>query len=134
MNLYFGLQSYQHRSLNLSAQQAINCYLEKAPEGSKTEYASVQSYGTADWTTIGNGALRGGITVNGVPWVVSGQELYSVSATGGGTLRGAIPGSAEVDMTSDGTNVLVAAANVGYLWDGATLAQVADVDFPGVSV
>lgn len=134
MQINFGLMSYEHRSLNLSAQRSINQYLEKAPEGSKTQWACVQSYGIADWATIGNGPMRGGLIVNGVPWVVSGQQLYSVSSAGVGTLKGAIPGSAAVDMTSDGTNVLVAAANVGYLWNGSALAAIADLDFPGVSV
>lgn len=132
--LYFGLQTYQHRSLPLSAQRAINCYLEKAPEGSKTEFANVQMQGTSDWTTVGNGPMRGGIVVNGTPWVVSGQELYTVASTGTGTLKGSIPGSNLVDMTSDGTNVLIANAGVGYLWNGSALAAIADLDFPGVAV
>lgn len=134
MQLQFGLQSYTHRSLPLSAQRAINCYLEKAPEGSKTQYAVVPSYGIESFGTVGDGLMRGGLVVNGVPWVVSGEAAYTVSSAGVGTLKGAVPGSGPVDMTSDGTNVLFAAANVGYLWNGSALAAIADGDFPGVSV
>lgn len=134
MQVQFGLQSYQHRSLNLSAQQSINCYLEQAPEGSKTKFASVACYGIASLGTVGAGPFRGGLVVNNVPWVVSGQTLYTVSSSGVGTSKGTIPGSNLVDITSDGTNVLVAADGEGYLWNGSALAVVADADFPGVSV
>ncbi len=134
MDLQFGLQSYQHRSLTLSAQRSVNQYLEKAPEGSKTQYANVQSYGIADWTTAGDGPMRGGLVVNGVPWVVSGTTAYTISSAGVATSKGTIPGSVSVDITSDGTNVLFAADNEGYLWNGSALAVIADADFPGVAV
>lgn len=134
MELQFGLQSYAHRSLPLSAQRSINQYLEKAPEGSKTQYANVQMHGIASFGTVGAGLMRGGLMVNGVPWVVSGEAAYTVDSSGVGTLKGAIPGSGLVDITSDGTNVLFAADEAGYLWNGSALALVADIDFAGAKV
>lgn len=134
MELQFGIQSYRHRSLNLSAQQCVNCYLEKAPEGAKVQYVNVASHGIATFGTVGNGLMRGGLVVNNVPWVVSGEAVYTVDSSGAGTLKGAIPGSGPVDITSDGTNVLFAAGNAGYLWNGSALAAVADGDFPGAAV
>lgn len=131
MEIPFGVQSYQHRSLPLSAQRMVNCYLEAAPPGSKVAAANVQSYGVAPWTTIGNGPLRGGLVVNGVPYVVSGGSLYRVNSSGDGASLGVIPGLGRVDMTSDGTHVLVVANGFGYLYNGLTLTQVADTDFPG---
>jgi hypothetical protein len=76
------------------------------------------------------------LVVNNVPYVVSGQSLYRVGSNGAGTLlgtAGTIAGFNEVDLTSDGTNVLVITNPTGYLWNGSALATVADVDFPAAA-
>lgn len=134
MQLSFGIQSYQHRSLPLSAQRAINCYIEKQPEGSKSPFANVQAHGIASFGTVGTGPFRGGLVVNGIPWVVSANTLYTVDSSGVGTSKGTIPGSSNVDMTSDGTNVLVGVDDSGYLWNASAVVKITDADFPGVSV
>ena len=134
MQLQFGVQSYQHRSLPVSAQRMVNCYLEQPPQAGKQSSPVVQSYGIEEWTTVGEGPLRGGLIVNNVPYIVSGNQLYRLQSTGASSSLGSIPGQSPVDMTSDGTNVLVVAAPVGHLYNGFTLAPIADTDFPGAQV
>lgn len=130
MDVAFGQQSYQHRSLPLSAQRMVNCYVEKPPEGSKGFLPNLQSYGIVNWKTIGTGPMRGGHVVDGVPYVVSGTYLYRVELERS-IILGVIPGGDIVDITSDGTNVLVVTSRKTYLWNGFVFSEVTDVDFPG---
>jgi hypothetical protein len=133
MLVRFGTGSYQHRSLPLSAQQMVNCYLEVAPPGAKTPVAVVSSYGIEDWATVGNGPIRGGVVINGVPFVVSGSKLYRLGASGTSTELGTIPGVDNVSIAGDGANVAVAAGGWLYLYNGSTVSPISDGDFPGAS-
>lgn len=127
----FGLQAYQHESLPLSAQRMVNCYLEPAPPAAKTPAAVVPSFGIEDYLTVGNGPMRGGENVNNTLYIVSGQQLYSVTATGVITALGAIPGTGPVFIDGDGSHVMVTVNGPSYLWNGATTTQITDPDFPG---
>ena len=127
----FGLQSYQHASLPVSAQQMVNSYLEPAPPGSKTPYVVVCCFGIKDYLRFGTGPMRGGIVVNKTFYVVSGTQLYSVSDIGLVTALGTIPGGGPVFMDGDGSHVMVTVNGPAYLWDGAVTSQISDPDFPG---
>jgi hypothetical protein len=133
MRIPFGTQSYMHRSRQLSAQRMVNCYLEAVPSG-KTAAAVVSSFGLADFSEVGTGPLRGALVVNDRLFVVSGSSLYSVASTGTGTSLGTIPNSDRVSMASDGTNVVIVTGGLGYIYNGSSVAIIADVDFPGASV
>lgn len=130
MDLRFGFQSYQHVSRPIAAQRMINCYLEATPPGSKTQAAVVPSFGIRSWVNVGTGVMRGGRVINGIPYVVAGTGLYRVAANGTSTLLGTIPNSDVVSIAGDGTNILVISVGEGYLWNGASVSAVADVDFP----
>lgn len=125
----FGVQSYQHSSLPLSAQRSVNAYLEPAPPAAKTAAAVVPAFGIKPYLTVGNGPLRGGLLVNTIIYVVSGATLYSVAA---GVVKklGSIPGMQRVFMASDGSHLMVVSTGAAYIWDGVTLASVGG-DFPG---
>ena len=127
----FGIHSYQHRSRSLSAQRMLNCYLEQAPPSAKTLAAVVSSFGISSFTTAGNGPIRGGLVVNGTLFVVSGNGLYRISSAGTATSLGTTPNTDRVFMAGDGINVLVVTQGDGYVYDGSTVAQITDADFPG---
>jgi hypothetical protein len=134
VDINFGIQSYAHRSLPLSAQRMVNCYLEKAPDGAKSPYAVVPSFGITAGLAVGGGPFRGSCVANQVLYVVSGSKLFRVtSSTSLPVELGAIPGLGRVVVITDGTNVLVLSDGKGYLWNGFTLSQVADTDFPTTS-
>lgn len=138
MLIRFGTGSYQHRSLPLSAQRMVNCYLEIAPPAAKSPVSVVSSYGIAPWSTLGadataGGAIRGGTVVNGYPYVVAGNALYRLNADRTGTNLGAIATSDLVTVAGDGTNIAVASAGNLYLYNGSTVSLVSDPDFPGAS-
>lgn len=133
MIIPFGIQSYTHRSKPLSVQRMLNCYLETAPQAAKTPTAVVPAFGILSYTTCGNGPMRGGIEMGGLLWVVSGQELYSINGVGVATLRGSVPHADRVFMVEDGTNIFIATNGYGYVYNGTTVVQVTDADFPGSS-
>jgi len=127
----FGLQSYQHISLPLSAQRMVNSYLETAPPAAKTAAAVLGCFGIRDYLTVGDGPLRGGVLVNTLGYVVSGSALYSITPAGVVAKLGVIPGAGPVFMASDGSHLMVTANGPAMLWDGKSLTQITDPDFPG---
>jgi hypothetical protein len=131
MRLQFGLEAYQHRSKPVAAQRLVNCWLEKSPVGAKNPVALIGSYGIADFTTAGTGYLRGGLVVKNVACVVSGTGLYRISSGGTATLLGTVPNLDRVSMAGDGTNIMIVTGGDGYVWNGTTVAQITDPDFPG---
>lgn len=134
MLLRFGTGSYQSRSLPLSSQQMVNCYLEVAPPGAKTPVAVISSYGISPHGAVGAGPVRGGTVVNGSPFVVAGNGLYRLSADKTSVLLGSIPdGDSLVPVAGDGTNIAVAAGGGLYIYNGSTVTPVTDPDFPGAS-
>lgn len=131
MRLQFGLESYQHRSRPIAAQRLINCFLEKSPVGAKNPVALIGSYGIANFATPGNGPMRGGLVVKNTAYVVSGNALYRVDATNASALLGTVPNLDRVSMAGDGTNIMIVTGGDGYVWNGSTVAQITDPDFPG---
>lgn len=133
MRIPFGTQSYRHISLPLSAQRMVNCYLEPAPPHAKTFAAVIAACGVATLATVGAGPLRGALRKRGQTFIVSGTELYRVAANGSSTLLGTVGGTGRVFMCGDETNILVVvpATEAGYYYNGTTVAQVTDPDWPG---
>lgn len=132
MRIAFGTNSYQSRSLPLSAQRMVNCYLEPAPPLAKTFAAVPQSYGIASRGTVGTGPFRGGVVINGVPYVVSGSKLYSIDSNLEATELGTMPGGGYVDMAGDETHVMLVTGGSGYYWNGSTLQLISDPDLPPI--
>lgn len=132
MRIPFGTQSYRHSSRPLSAQRMVNCYLEPAPPHAKTFAAVISSFGVANWmATVGS--FRGGKVVRGALFIVAGEGLYRVSSVGTPTLLGSVPGSAYVFVEGDETNIMVVepASERGWYWNGTTVAEITDPDWPG---
>lgn len=131
MQIVFGLQSYQHASLPLSSQRMLNAYLEPAPPNAKTSAAVVPSFGIKPLLNVGTGPIRGGFYLNGIAYVVSGVALYSIDISLKPLNLGVIPGGSPVFMEHDGHHLMIVSAGSGYLWDGSTLSEITDPNFPG---
>ena len=132
IDVTFGITSYTHDSLPLSAQRCINAYAETQPSSAKSRIAVRGSPGLRDFATAGSGPIRGGIEMNEVVYVVSGSELYSIDSTGTETLLGTgITGIDPVSMDGNGFEVVITNGVNGfsYLLSTATLAQISDPDF-----
>lgn len=131
MKIPFATNSYKSPSLPVSAQRLVNMYAEKQPPDAKTDVAVFGCPGIIAFATCGTGPVRGAHKMGGVAYVVSGQRLYSVSATGVATdLGGAVSGTSPVTMDDNGTQLVITNGTNGYLYSvilGFTL--ITDVDF-----
>lgn len=133
MQIQFGVGTYKHRSLPLSAQRMVNCYLEPAAPKSKTLAAVIAAYGTRTWGTAGSAGqpCRGGKVINGVPYAVIGPALYSFSSSGTATLLGTVSGSGSVIIAGDGVKMMIVTDSTDYFYNGTTVAAISDTDYPG---
>lgn len=132
--LQIGRQTGNHASTAVSIERLVNGYLEQAPQGKETAPV-VGTPGLVLETTCGLGPVRAmQESANGeLYYVVSGNELYSVDSLSVATLLGGGLPSGLVTMDVDGTNVVISAGGQVWVWDGATFAQVTDLDLPTVS-
>jgi hypothetical protein len=123
--------AYRARSLNVSAQRAVNCYLEAGADGAPV--ALLGTPGTALKATLGSGPIRGGIFAGGYSWFVSGNTVYRLSSEYASTNCGTIAtSSGNVSLSANDTQILIVDGVYGYIIDMATavVAQINDPDFP----
>lgn len=127
----FAIQAYQHRARPISAQQVVNLYAEKAPRDEKTPVVLLGTPGLALFSVASAGPLRGEHVMNEVLFVVSGTEVYRVDANGVASLLGTIAGEGPAKMADNGTQLAIVSGEKGYIYDGMSLVQITDPDFPG---
>lgn len=124
---------YESDSLPISAQECVNFYpnIAQAPVlNQETLYgtAGLEEVANADSLT-GN---RGAHEMNGVPYFVIAERLYSMAADFTLTFIGNIAGTARVSIADNGTQMLVLVPNGnGYIYNHVTdtFAQITDSDF-----
>lgn len=125
MNINFATQSYQSKSLPLSAQRMVNAYVEREPSDAKSQIAVFSAPGMSLFATCGIGPVRGMWSMGGLLYVVSGQILYSVTSAGVvTTLGGAVTGTGPVAMTDNGTQLLILNGVHGYIYTVANGFQI----------
>lgn len=138
MKIPFATNSYQARSLPLSAQRVVNLFAEAAPADARSPVVLYGTPGLKLFGTVGAGPIRGLHVMGTTLYVVSGDHLYSVSSTGTGTDLGKIAGrertTGPVYMADNGRQlVAVQTDGKGTVYDGTTLTAITDPDFPRVS-
>ena len=111
----------------------VNLFPEIVPDGGETGGFLNRAPGLDLLVTVGTGPIRGLWTFNGVAYVVSGTELYSLTTGYVATLRGTVAGTGPVSMSDNGTQLFIAANGPSYIYNNTTgvFAQITDVDFPG---
>lgn len=125
--------SYTAKSVNAARNRMVNLYPESILEGGKETGFLTQCPGLLLLAEIGVGPIRGSWQFGGVGYVVSGNELYSITTEWAATLLGTISGTGPVSMSDNGIQLFVAANPDGYIYNAntATFAQITDPDFPG---
>jgi len=126
---------YQSDSLPLSAQECLNCYVNIPDAPALNDRSLFSMPGLTQVATAGATsayACRGQWVMNGVPYFVLGDKLYSVSS--GGTLSaslGTIAGTGRVWMSDNGTQLcILIPGSTGYIYTtGGGLVTISDVDF-----
>lgn len=120
------------RSGAVSLASLVNLYLEPNPQGAKSQFTLYGTPGLDLWTTVGSGPIRGIERMGSALYVVSGEELYHVSATGVATYVGAIAGSGNVHTTNNGIHVAIAVTG-GNLYAANTTDGVLSLGLTGVN-
>ena len=127
--------SYVARSINAADNRMVNLFAEAIPDGSGGKEAGflLRCPGLRLLATVGTGPIRGLWVTNGVAYVVSGSEFYSLSTSYTATLLGTVSGTGPVSMADNGTQIFIACNPLSYIYNVSTLvfAQITDVDFPG---
>ena len=114
-----------------------NCYLEPQAEGSgkRSTYVIVPTPGMTLRVQPSSGQnIRGAFSRAGVQdgllFIVAGSTLYSIDTSWTATACGTILGAGRVLMDALGANLVLLGSGNLYQWDGTTLTQVVDPDFP----
>ena len=106
--IVFGMQSYESRSLPLSAQRMLNCCLESQPQGTKSQVPIFGAPGLTEFAALPTFPVRGLWNYNGNMWAVSGDSLYRLNSAGGFKKIGSgIGGTAPVQMADNGVQIIV---------------------------
>ena len=113
----------------------VNLFAEAIPDGSGGKEAGflLRCPGLRLVATVGGGPIRGLWVTNGVAYVVSGGEFYSLTTSWTATLLGTVSGTGPVSMADNGTQIFIACNPLSYIYNTSTavFAQITDPDFPG---
>jgi hypothetical protein len=135
MRLEIATGSYESDSLPLSAQRCINWEPVIPQASALSDRALFDVRGIREKTLTGatiSGFNRGSAVVDGVPYHINGQNLYSVSSAGVVTDHGEIVGTKRVSLATNGRYlVIVVPGSRSYVFDNtdSSLTQITDLDF-----
>lgn len=124
-------QSSESRSKAYAAEKIRNFYAEIGSSGAKSPLNLFGRPGLTEFTTVGDGPIRGIHTMEGVPFVVSGTDVFRFNSTGVVVNLGTIGGTDVVDMADNGTEVCIVTEDKGFIvtTTASSAAQITDVDF-----
>lgn len=132
MRINLPVSSYTLRSAPASCSRVVNCFAEVLPPGAKSPVILVRAPGVTEFLSIGNGPIRGLHSAFGDLFVVTGNEIYRLTASGAQTPLGTIPGTGPVSMAHNIDHVVIVAEPNAYYTDGTTVdgaTQITDPDF-----
>lgn len=134
MRLQIALNDARGRSTTLTAERLVNMFAEKAPDGAENTAITHGVPGLVTLCEVGTGPIRGMKMVGETMFVVSGQELYSISEDGTASAAlGTIPRSSPVSMATDGDILVIVNNPEGFTWTVSTGAfeQITDAAYTG---
>ena len=120
-------QSYNHSDLPLSAQVTSNWFPEINNE--TTRNVTLQPFpGATLFATVGTGDDRGMTEWNGTIYKVTGDSLYSVSASGSSNKIGAIYGTGRCTFPASSYFLVIVSSGRVYRYNGNVLTENTDSD------
>ena len=133
MKFQFVGGAYTSRSLDASAQQTINLFLEKDPESDNGMILYGCPGSITEVTLAAAAVVRQAFTYDNVCYFVSGNKFYSMTTGNSVTERGTLTTSTGyVSIQTNGLILLIVDGTDGYTYTIATttFATIADPDFP----
>lgn len=132
MRIPFVGQSYTARSIDADNQRTLNCYLEM---DNNSPRAAVALYGTPGLEfigTISNGPIRAMLREKSVIYVVSANEVYKTTKSGGvytsSFLGNVGTSTGPIGIASNGAQILIVDGTAGWIITTATFAYAAITD------
>lgn len=124
--IVFALGSYTSRSVQLSAQRTVNCFVEKQEPGAKSQTPLFGSPGLTSWVTLPKSPVRWMWNWKGVLHAVAGDTLYSIASDKTVTALGSgITGTTPVRMSDNGDQLIVINGTGGWVYTASTLTWTA---------
>lgn len=127
----FAAESATSRASALSSERLLNCFIERQPPTSKSQSPIFGAPGLDAFATVDGGPIRGMWNFQGVLYVVSGIQLWSVDSAGNVAQLGTgILGSNPVGMADNGVQLCIVNGLAGYIYTVANgLVQITDLNF-----
>lgn len=128
-------ETSEGKSTFIDYQKTVNLYAEPSKLG-RGKWTLYPTPGTSLFSSIGLGAVRGGIVFNGTLYIVSGNGFYSIQTTGASSYIGAMASdSGIVNFAHNGTEIIFVDGTQGYLYNPGTSTYTPDInavdaDFP----
>jgi hypothetical protein len=130
INIPFVGASNKSRSVEVSTQRSVNLFPELDPLSGFQQALYLRPQ-LASFSTAGSATIRGMATFGSLLFVVSGGTVYSIDSSGSATSRGnLLTSTGRVSIDQNATQLMFVDGTAGYIWDGSTLTQIADGDFP----
>jgi hypothetical protein len=129
----FGVSQYG-KSLNVTAQDRLNCYLEVQPGDDRARVAIYGTPGLDLFTSFGDTPIRGIYQRTDFLYVVHRGTFYEVNNAAVKTAKGTIgTTSGKVYMWDNGSQLMLTDGVLGYIYTFATgvFTQIVDADYPG---
>lgn len=137
MRLPFATQSYLHRSLPLSAQRMVNCYVEPQPQDAKSRLPILPAPGLRQFGSAATSVCRGMHVMGADLFAVIGSTVYRVVVDGSTFALGTIPNGGPVSLDSNGEQLAIVVPETTECFvadrSAGTVTQVTDGDFEGAS-
>lgn len=131
----FGLGNFG-KSRNVSTQKRTNLYAEIQRDGEKGTLTLYPTPGLLTFINFGAYPSRGTYRKGDFLYVVNHTTLWRVANDGTQTNLGTLAtASGRVDISDNGTQIIVVDGPNGYIYDtvALTFAQISDPDFPGAT-
>jgi len=107
-------------------------YVESQAPDARAPLVAQRTPGLSVYDTVGNGPIRGTLDMDGVLYVVTGTELYSVTKTGVKTSLGTVSGSGVVGMSvndRESAQLMIVNGSQAYIYEVASgFSIVSDPD------
>lgn len=139
MQLELGNGTYESNSLPVSNQQCTNFWVNVVQtEGALSDKILFGTAGTNELSNTGQiqQVNRGSINFLDEPYFVNGNRLYKTEVSivndeevFNTVIVGFVTGTERVWMAKNPTQLMIVADGKGWIWDGATLTEIADAGF-----
>ena len=119
-----------HQRFSGSVARLINVYFEVAPRDAKGPVILNRIPGIGALGTFTTSGFRGATVWNETAYAVIGSTLYSIDVAGTATSIGTIAGTSRCSLAAGTQLGINNNAGTAYTYNGTTLSQISDGDFP----